>query len=370
MARIRLAALLAAIGCTAAYAEVTHWYQFGVNTGDLSIAISSDDLINGFGVNTNGSPINEGINESANSPYTLGFIDVINNVNSWLMNSGTCLPMIEGLPSDGFLPGLPPSCPAGGMANLVDGQLGTACMSVLRDYARASLVVRYGFAEPTDIGRIRVFAANLNNRDGRVFQHYDVYARQGDCADGTCPAHGDDAAVGFDEFFLVASSVKSGPFGLTNTNIWQGTATEVYDTDNPILIQDCTDLRIVFYTVDNTAGRFQDPWQGYDNEEPEYREACSNGFPQEEQDTDGFRKSFVASIIKEIDVLPPGPSPLANADYDADIDLFDLAVYQRCFGSNYSVTSICSRYDVDADNDVDLDDYAVIGPKLTGPQAQ
>ena len=97
-----VAILVAAVTCAAAQADVIHWYQFGFNDEDLSVSIASDDLINGFDVNTNGSPIDEGINESAIAPFTLGFIDFVNDVTSWLMDSGGCLGLISGLPSDGL----------------------------------------------------------------------------------------------------------------------------------------------------------------------------------------------------------------------------------------------------------------------------
>jgi hypothetical protein len=376
-----VAILVAAVACTTVQADVIHWYQFGPNDEDLSVSIASDDLINGFGINTNGSPINEGLNESAISPYGLGFIDFENDVTSWLMASGGCLSMISGLPSDGFFPNiqLPPSCQNAGQVVLTDGIVNddAPCSGLLRDFGRSSLVIRYGFQTPTDVGRLRIYAANFNNRDGRVFQNYDVYARQGDCADGICPAHVDEfgnlVGHGPGEFNLVASGVTTANFGIGNNTQWQATVTEVYDTDSPVLVAGCTDLRIVFYSVDNTGSFFVDPWQGYANEEQAYIDSCSGPEPAEPDDLDGYRKAFVASLIKEIDVLPPGRSPLANADYDDDVDLVDMAALQRCTGADVytngdMLESVCSRFDLDLNNQVDAADWALIEGFVSGPQ--
>jgi hypothetical protein len=343
--------------------------------GGLSVDISTTDLVEGFTANTDGFPLDQSVNESAVAPYGSGVVDLINNVNSWLMDTSGgdlgCLRIIDLLPSDGFFPGLPPNCPQGGLEDLTDGVAGNACKSVLRDFARASLVVRFGFENPTDVGRLHVFGANFNDRDGRVFQSYDVWARQGDCSDGTCPAHGtlETTLVGYEEFFLVQRGVRTGDFGLENSGIWQGSLTRVLNFDSDILVEDCTDLRFVFYSVSNPDAVFLDPFQGYEAESQAYRDACSNGSStmQEDEDEDGRRKAFVASIIKEIDVLEPQPTPTADIDYDDDIDLFDLAAMQRCFGNDVS-TNGCYRFDVDENGAFDAADWDTIAPLATGPQ--
>jgi hypothetical protein len=375
-----LCAILTCLVCRSALGDVTgeviYFDELAEEFfGGLSVDISTTDLVEGFTANTDGFPVGQSVNESAVAPYGSGVVDLVNNVNSWLMDTSGgdlgCLRVIDLLPSDGFLPGLPPSCPEGGMQDLVDGVAGTACQSVLRDFGRASLVVRFGFENPTDIGRLHVFGANFNDRDGRVFQNYDVWARQGDCGDGTCAAHGtlETSLVGYEEFFLVQRGVKSGEFGMENSGLWQGSLTRVLNFDSDILLEDCTDLRIVFYAVTNPDAVFLDPYQGYEVESPAYRDACSNGVNtmQEPEDEDGRRKAFVASIIKEIDVLVPQPTPTADIDYDGDIDLFDMAAMQRCFDADVS-TNGCYRYDTDESGLVDDADWQVIAPLLTGPQ--
>jgi hypothetical protein len=401
-ARFLMIVLAVAVGlawCADAPAAVTSGYRveggnfisydFATAFTELD-AISADDLINGFGVNNDdncntggcitGLPINQGINESAIAPFALGWIDPNNGpmppdglpgVGSWYMESaGGCRQIFYDQNSSGFHP-------VGGngdMADLVDGQTGNYLKSVLRDFARASLVVRYGFENPTDIGQIRIFAANLDigptnpGRMGRVFQYYDVYARQGDCSGGPCPA-GPGMFDGFDEFFPVAIGVSTGNPGLVTNNPeqnpapWEGTQSDVVNFNSNTLIPNCTDLRIVLYCVSNTQGFFIDPWQGYVNDDPAMADACTNSVPPEPEDTDGYMKAFEAPIIKEIDVFGPIDTPFGDIDYDADQDLFDAAAFQRCFNGDVS-TNGCYRFDYEPDADVDGADWASFRAQL------
>jgi len=363
-----VAVLVLAACWTSAQADVISRYEFAVNFNDLSNGISSTDLINGFGVNTDGTPLDQGINESAIAPWTQGVIDLTpgQEVVSWLMDTSPsgCLGLVEFLASDGFHP----LTGNGGMPDLVDGAAGTALKSVLRDFGRASLVVRYGFSQPTDIGYIRVIAANLQDRNCRVFQHYDVYYRQGDCGDGICPAHGDMSSglVGFDEFVPLALSVRTGDFGIYNSGIWQASLTEVMNRDAKVMIPGCTDLRFVFYCVADTENRFMDPWQGNFAEDESFQLQCP---AVEDQDLDGKRKAFVASIIKEIDVFNPDDHfdfVRGDIDYDGDRDLVDFAAFQDCFEADIN-TNGCFRFDYTQDNVIDADDLPGFAADMTGP---
>ena len=366
----------------------------------LSDLLSSSDLLNGFTVNDDdncgggacvvGLPINQGINESAIAPYILGWVDPYNGpdfnmldpnalpgIGSYLMTNDACRRILYEQVSNGFY--YPPLAGQGGVADLVDGVAGDQIKSVLRDYARASLVVRFGFQNPTDIGRLRVFAANLTlpgnaGRDGRVWQYYDVYARSGDCSGGACPA-GPGSTDGFDEFYLVAEHVTSGEPGQmsnnpgTNPTPFEGTMTDIVNFNGDVLIEGATDLRIVFYCVSNADGFFIDPWQGYVNDDPAASDACSNSVLEESPvvpSEDGYRKAFQASIIKEIDAFGPIATPVADIDYDNDIDLKDMAAMQRCFNNDVT-TNGCYRYDVDTNGVFDVADYTQITPQITGP---
>jgi len=320
--------------------ELEYWFD------GLSAQPSSDDLVQGFPETTTpGILYDQVINESFYNGL-FGIIDDQNGVYSWLMNSwNICLPMNVGQPSDGFLPGY-----GGHPGQFVDGVLNGFTDGILRDYGRAALAIRFGFSTPQDIGVIRVIGGNWD-RNGRTFQHYDVWASTDGLGDmGT--------------FFPVALGVRTGDFGLLNPGLWAASLTEVHDFDSPYLVRDCTDLRIVFYCVDNTQGRFQDPWQGNANEDAGYQAQCPD---VEDEDADGFRKAFVGPIIREVDVFPPGAeTPWGDIDYDDDLDLVDAAAFQRCFGGS-TTSGGCFRFDFDQDAAIAFNDLETFAGLMTGP---
>lgn len=331
-----------------------YFWELEFSRNNLSAQPSSSDLVNGFPrTEIPGILNNQVINESAFNG-NFGVIDDFNQVYSWLMNTTTpCLPLNVGQPSNGFH-----NVSTGNEAKFVNGAFDGNLDGILRDYGRAALAVRFGFQNPTDIGYLRVIGGNILNRDGRTFHHYDVWAST-------------DGFGDFGNFFLVAQSVRSGNFGLINTDLWEAALTTVHDFDSKYLVENCTDLRLVFYCVDNTAGRFQDPWQGLANEDAAYLAACPG--TEEPQDTDGFRKAFVGSIIREVDVFPVSPvggagdTPWGDIDYDHDRDMEDAAALQICAASATN-TGGCFRYDFDSNGAVTAADASVFGSLMTGPQ--
>ncbi len=73
----------------------------------------------------------------------------------------------------------------------------------------------------------------------------------------------------------------------------------------------------------------------------------------------------VNQVPDECDVLPP-----ADFDFDRDVDLRDVGALQRCFtGAGGMVADpCCTRFELQGrDSDVDILDYAVMAPLLTGP---
>ncbi|MEE9296322.1 MAG: hypothetical protein V3W34_15365 [Phycisphaerae bacterium] len=54
-----------------------------------------------------------------------------------------------------------------------------------------------------------------------------------------------------------------------------------------------------------------------------------------------------------------------DADADEDVDLRDFAAFQTCFGARYAFP--CDCLDIDSDGNVDLDDYAEFVARVTGP---
>ncbi len=327
--------------------------ELALQPTDLSHQPSSTDLINGFGESQLPGALNDlFINESFNNGFTEvpgdgdGVIDIDNDIASVLMDSlSDCLPLTA-VRSDGFLPGF-----AGGNGGVfVDGQLNGNLDGILRDFARVSLSVRYSFANPTDVEMIRVIGGNTNNADGRTFHHYDVWAST-------------DGLGDFGTFFLVAEGVLTGNFGDVNTT-FSGAMTEVWDFDSQILVAGATDIRLVFYNVTNIDGRLQDQWQGNANEDAAYQAACPTVEPE---DVDGFRKAFVGSIIREIDMFAPGvETPFGDIDYDEDSDLVDIASFQSCFQGSLTSNG-CFRHDLDESGAIMFNDYTAFELLVTGP---
>lgn len=58
----------------------------------------------------------------------------------------------------------------------------------------------------------------------------------------------------------------------------------------------------------------------------------------------------------------------ADSDQDGDVDLFDIANLQRCFGQEGSPSETCSPLDIVTDQKIDLADVLGFSDRLTGPQ--
>jgi hypothetical protein len=320
------------------------WYLTDQPT-TLPDAPSSTDLVQGFPeVTTDGVLQNEVINESFYGEFD-GLIDPFNNVTSYLIPDNVCL-QIGTAPSDGFLPGY-----GGNPGQFVDGVLNGATDGLLRDYGAASLVLRFGFTNPTDIGAVRVIGGNLNP-DGRTFHHYDVWASI-------------EGLGTFGTYFLVAEGVRTGEFATGNPGLWRGSETELHDFDRKTLVAGVTDLRIVFWCVDNTGSFFIDQWQGLANESPEFIASCG-GFGEDPEDNDGYRRAFVGSLIREIDVFAPGDiTPWGDINYDDRYDMVDAAAFQACPGD--LTTNGCFRFDFDENDALDAADVDTFGGLMNGP---
>jgi hypothetical protein len=308
-------------------------FEIVQNLADLNRSISSSDLLH----------MVIGTAES-------GIVDVANNVLSFDLvpdpNSGTCL-VTGSQPGPGFHSATPGG-QLGGLIDLTDGIPGSTVEAVLSDFNRASTVVRYDFPAPASIEELAVFCANEGGRDGRIYQHYDVYASS------------DYGAT----FTAVARTITSGPFGQNNTELDGATLTTVTNGAGGLLADDITNLRFVFYAVSNTQGRFQDPWHGTSAEDPGYTGTCS-GF-DEPEDLDGWRPAFEGSIIKEIDAAG---YVSGDSDDDLDIDGIDFQALLPCVtGTDNSIgVSSCEIFDFNPrDDDVDMADVAKFQNRFTG----
>ncbi len=71
----------------------------------------------------------------------------------------------------------------------------------------------------------------------------------------------------------------------------------------------------------------------------------------------------------EIDAVSDvSPDPFGDSDFDGDIDLFDIAEFQLCFGSSTTAASTCEPMDRDADEWIDAFDASTLVSRMTGPQ--
>jgi hypothetical protein len=241
---------------------------------------------------------------------------------------------------------------------------------LLRDDGRASLVLRYGFSSPTDIGAIRVIGGNINDSDTRTFHHYDVWVS----TDGLGPAG---------TYTRIAKGVKSGEFGYgniddcqtfgcppgiaqddPNTLSWFASLTELRDFDSKTLVAGATDIRIVFYCTGSGSNFFADPWNGYVNEDPGWVTTC--GELMHPEDNDGIKWSFVASVIQEIDVLGPNDdTPWGDINRDDYFDMVDFTAYQQCSGGLSA--NGCYRFDQNENSGLDSTDLDTFEAQMTGP---
>ena len=74
-----------------------------------------------------------------------------------------------------------------------------------------------------------------------------------------------------------------------------------------------------------------------------------------------YRHKFLDLYAKNLAGTP------GDCDPDGDVDLYDFACFQRCFGQSAPLSEACTRMDMNEDTTVDLDDYALFAPLLLGP---
>lgn len=77
----------------------------------------------------------------------------------------------------------------------------------------------------------------------------------------------------------------------------------------------------------------------------------------------------VAEKSAEIDaVADVAPDPFGDFDDDGDIDLLDVGAFQVCFGVADVLASGCGRLDREPDGFIDLNDWAAMFGRVTGPK--
>jgi hypothetical protein len=342
----------------AALAAPTTEFELATTLNGLSRQIANNDLING----------NAGSNEGFDN-----FGEVDDHQACLIAATDPCL-SVPGIcqPSEGFDP-----CCGATLPNLTDGAAGMVLNAVLRDYARAALIVRYNLPAPTNIGSIVVYAANEDPNapgNGRIFQTYSVEISTNNGG----------------SFTQLGPLVTTGTFGANNAANNRASFTRLFDNNSQTLASGVTNLRFIFYCVSNTQGFYLDPWQGVTSEDGIYQSECPDA---EAEDTDGRRKAFEAPIIKEIDVFPPSAEPPPcndpvfdvagggpNGDQpDGAVDQQDFGVFQSCFtgagdpgGVFASLPQHCKCMDLTGnagvpDGAISQDDFGRFENCATGP---
>ena len=79
--------------------------------------------------------------------------------------------------------------------------------------------------------------------------------------------------------------------------------------------------------------------------------------------TDGLVRSVVGYLVEEI-----GITMYADADRDADVDLADIAAFQRCYGGE--ADGVCAAFGIDDDEMILSSDVAPVLALMTGPSEQ
>lgn len=314
-------------------------WEAGPGLPGLSQQISGADLINGL------VPLRN-VELSAGFPLnTNGYVPIDN-----MPAENLCKPSPINSPSpviDGFHGATP--VPTG--ARLTDGLEGANVDSVLEDFAYPSAVLQFDLASATDIGEIRVFAKNT---DARSFQDYDVFV-----STDTNPDTKERVFTLLISEVITANYVCASIDGADGfaPNVWTdqhaATLTRVFDDANPVLAAGVTSIRFVFYPVDNTQGVFWDRWLGAGfNDCP--TPSCGDS---DARDHDGYKRPFVATIVKEIDVVATrGPFEICDNGQDDDGDSLIDAADPDCFGRSCPKEDCTNQIDDNRDGCTDCDD--------------
>ncbi|GMU23621.1 MAG: hypothetical protein AMXMBFR13_36990 [Phycisphaerae bacterium] len=251
------------------------------------------------------------------------------------------------------------------------GMRSTGFTGLLNDFPTLgdpTKLIDYALPEPATIGEIRVFTGN-NGRDGRVFHTYTVEFSDDNGATYSPP--------------IYVQSHPSGTLNNVQNNQWRVVLSQLTDDSGPLAV-DATNIRLYFYSVDNTGGQNRDPFDGVN--------------PFTEVD-DQLTAAFVSPLVWEIDVFPftgeicnngvdddgdelvdcDDPDcagsefcqcndPFADADGDGDVDQADFGAWQVCYtGVDGGVFLGCECFNHDGDGDVDQEDFGAFQLCISGP---
>lgn len=352
-----------------AMAQVDYTFEFAPNVASLSIPIDGADALTGLP----GTSILLNPDLAANYPLNTNGYEPINNLNP-------CASTPINSPNVGISGFHAASgSPATAKLKLIDGLAGAQVDSVLTDFAWPAAVFQFDLAAATDIGEIRVFAANTDT-DGRVFQNYDVWVSTDanpdtkervftslidsvitsivTCGpDGYFPNGNDGCQV--TPFGVPINDPQCDPGTKTNADRIGATLTRVYDQSNTVLAEDVTSIRFVFYAASNTARAF---WDEHVGPSANDISPCSAPNPAEYydiEDLDGHKRAFESSVIKEIDVIAaPRTTLVEDCDntLDDDGDTLVDGDDPDCFGLTCPPEDCSNLVDDNGNSLVDCDD--------------
>jgi hypothetical protein len=356
----------ACILATSAAAQAAPKYKFeqAANLGTLSLQLSNSDLLNGLPAGS--ILLNPEL--STDWPFNENGYAPISNM------PGACEPTSSLTADVARNPGISGFHPASGdpavaKVKLIDGVAGANVDSVLSDFAWPAAVVQFDLPAATDIGEIRVFAANTG-LDGRVFQNYDVAIST------------DANAVTRNRVFtplierVITSNIVCDPgdgFG-PNTNdgtqvpVIGATATRVFDDGNPVLATGVTSVRFTFWAVSNTQKVFRDQWLGPIGCPLPGGENPATYY--DVKDHDGFQRAFESPVIKEIDILAvrTGAIEICDNGIDDDGDTLVDAADPECFGLSCPPEDCTNGVDDTGDGLVDCADPACLADLACSPE--
>jgi hypothetical protein len=77
----------------------------------------------------------------------------------------------------------------------------------------------------------------------------------------------------------------------------------------------------------------------------------------------------IVSVFGDAFEITERVTPLGDLDADNDIDMRDIASFQRCFTGRGPVIldPVCDSFDFEPDGDVDIDEFAELAESMTGP---
>jgi hypothetical protein len=293
---LAFAVALSLVAATGAQAQVKYAFEHAGSIGGLSFAISSSDLLHGL-------PASSVLLNPDLAGIAPGYM-TINNMQpcgpSPINSPNADISGFHGASGDPLLAKM----------KVINGQAGGDLDVVLADFAWPSAVFQFDLAQPSDIGEIRIFAANTLNADGRVFQNYDVEISTDTNTDSKQRVFTPLIQRVITSSIACADSPPPPPDRFVpsgNDGSITATLTRVYDASSPVMATGVTSVRFTFWGVSNTLGAFQDQWLGAGppaSPECPPPDGVNPATYFDVEDFDGFKRAFEGTVLREIDIFP------------------------------------------------------------------